>query len=246
MKTDVQTPGETAAEPGRGVPGTVVLQGFAIVGALVALSLGIYGRVHTPTGRPLALLVGFTGLTPMKAWLATAAVVLAVFQVVSAMWMYGRLPIKRKPISGGLLFALLIGAWATAGLWYLTQSGVPLRWSRRRHRQDAGDHSDRGDHAERDEEPVPRVFAIVEQGQDDSEGAQGEQVDAVPKRRSGQDHGAIGVTWYAVRAGEVGPRRDQAGVAQRLEKALHDDGFGHHQYGEQWCGAAAREPSGDQ
>jgi hypothetical protein len=25
------------------------------------------------------------------------------------------------------LFALLIGAWSTAALWYFTQSGVPLR-----------------------------------------------------------------------------------------------------------------------
>jgi hypothetical protein len=198
MKTDAEAAGEVATEPVRGVPGTVVWLGFAVVGALVSLSLGIYGRTHTPTGRPLALLVGFTGLLPMKVWLATAAVVLAIFQVVSALWMYGRLPIKRKapaglsqwhrwsgaiafvatlpvayhclwslgystfdlrtalhslfgcafygafttkmlalrakkmpgwalPISGGLLFALLIGAWATAALWYFAQPGVPLR-----------------------------------------------------------------------------------------------------------------------
>ena len=198
MRTDVEAPGDVATEPGKGLPGAVVLVGFAVVGALVAVALGVYGKSHTPTGRPLALLVGFTSLTPMKAWLATAAVVLVIFQVVSALWMYGRLPVKRKapavlsqlhrwsgaiafvatlpvayhclwslgysdfdtrtalhslfgcafygafttkmlalrankmpawalPISGGLLFALLIGAWATSALWYFAQSGVPLR-----------------------------------------------------------------------------------------------------------------------
>jgi hypothetical protein len=194
MSTDVMAPPEQQS----GVRGVLVLLGFAVIGALVAVSLGFYGKAHTPTGRPLALIVGFTNLTPMKAWLATAAVVLVVFQVVSALWMYGRLPIKRPapavlsqlhrwsgsvafvatlpvayhclwslgfstfdtrtalhslfgcafygafttkmlalrankmpswalPISGGLLFALLIGAWATASVWYFTQSGVPLR-----------------------------------------------------------------------------------------------------------------------
>jgi hypothetical protein len=33
----------------------------------------------------------------MKAWLATAAMLLALFQLVSAMWMFGRLPIRRRP-----------------------------------------------------------------------------------------------------------------------------------------------------
>lgn len=194
MSTDVVAPPDQ--QPAR--RGVLLLLGFAVAGALVAVSLGFYGKAHTPTGRPLALIVGFTNLTPMKAWLATAAVVLVVFQVVSALWMYGRLPVKRKPpavlsqlhrwsgalafvatlpvayhclwslgfstfdtrtalhslfgcafygafttkmlalrankmprwalpISGGLLFALLIGAWATAAVWYFAQSGVPLR-----------------------------------------------------------------------------------------------------------------------
>ncbi|TCM48812.1 DUF6529 family protein [Kribbella sp. VKM Ac-2568] len=214
MNADVDATGGLATEPpgqgstgqdpagtaGKGPArkGIALLLVFAVVGALVSLSLGYYGRTHTPTGRPLALLVGFTGLTPMKAWLGTAAVALGIFQVVSAMWMYGRLPVKRKappalsqahrwsgavafvatlpvayhclwslgfstfdtrttlhslfgcafygafttkmlalranrmpgwalPIAGGLLFALLVGAWATAALWYFAQPGVPLR-----------------------------------------------------------------------------------------------------------------------
>ncbi|WP_369275881.1 DUF6529 family protein [Streptomyces sp. R11] len=177
--------------------GTGVLLIVALFGALVAVALGIYGRVHTATGRPLALLIGFTGMTPMKAWLATAAAVLAITQLLSAAWMWGRLPgagpapswvpqahrwlgaiaflmtlpvayhclwslgystfdlrtsvhsaagcafygafatkmlaLRVRsvpswslPILGGLLFTLLIAAWATASLWYFTQPGVPL------------------------------------------------------------------------------------------------------------------------
>ncbi|MEU4394055.1 DUF6529 family protein [Kribbella sp. NPDC023855] len=68
----------------------------ALMGALVAVALGVYGRTHEPTGRPLALVIGFSGMTPMKAWLATFGVLLGVFQVVTAAWMWGRLPITRK------------------------------------------------------------------------------------------------------------------------------------------------------
>ncbi|MFJ7305869.1 DUF6529 family protein [Streptomyces sp. NPDC099088] len=64
----------------------------ALFGALVAVALGTYARVHTPTGRPLALFIGFTSMSPMKAWLAAAAAVLAVIQLLSALWMWGRLP----------------------------------------------------------------------------------------------------------------------------------------------------------
>ncbi|TCC35211.1 hypothetical protein E0H50_13565 [Kribbella sindirgiensis] len=174
------------------------LAGVALVGALVAVALGTYGRSHTPTGRPLALVIGFTDMAPMKAWLATAGVLLGLAQVLSAAWMWGRLPIRREaphwlgqahrwcgslafvltlpvayhclwslgfgtdsprtvlhsvfgcafygvfaskmlalrtkrlpgwllPAAGGLLFALLVGAWATASLWYFTQPGVPLK-----------------------------------------------------------------------------------------------------------------------
>lgn len=72
--------------------GNRMLALLALVGALVAVALGTYANVHTPTGRPLALVMGFTAMAPMKAWLATGAAALAVFQLVSAAWMWGRLP----------------------------------------------------------------------------------------------------------------------------------------------------------
>jgi hypothetical protein len=67
------------------------LVALLLVGAVVALSLGIYAKAHSPSGRPLFTL-GFSGMLQMKVWLSTAAVVLLVVQVVTALWMWGRLP----------------------------------------------------------------------------------------------------------------------------------------------------------
>ena len=62
-----------------------------LAGAVVAVSLGVYAKVHTPSGRPLFTL-GLSGMLQMKVWLSTAAVVLLLVQLVSALWMWGRLP----------------------------------------------------------------------------------------------------------------------------------------------------------
>jgi Family of unknown function (DUF6529) len=64
-----------------------------LVGAVVAVSLGAYAKVHTPSGRPLFTL-GFSGMLQMKVWLSTAAVVLLGVQLVTALWMWGRLPAR--------------------------------------------------------------------------------------------------------------------------------------------------------
>ena len=73
---------------------------FALVllaGAAVAVAIGVYARLHRPAARPLFLL-GFSGMLQLKAWLATAALVLVVAQVVTALWMWGRLPgVGRAP-----------------------------------------------------------------------------------------------------------------------------------------------------
>src|SRR5262245_34296115 len=68
----------------------------ALAGGAVAVALGVYGRVHDHTFRPIFDL-GFPSLQAMKAWLATGAVALAAFQLVSALAMYGRLPFWRRP-----------------------------------------------------------------------------------------------------------------------------------------------------
>jgi len=63
----------------------------AAVGGAVALGLGTYGRIHQPTGAGIFTL-GFPAVLPMKVWLTTGAFGLGLGQIVSALWMWGRLP----------------------------------------------------------------------------------------------------------------------------------------------------------
>ena len=72
-----------------------VLAAMAI-GSTVAVGLGVYGRVHTPTFQPISTL-GFPDLISMKVWLGSAAAALAVAQLVTALRMYGRLGPGRGP-----------------------------------------------------------------------------------------------------------------------------------------------------
>jgi hypothetical protein len=62
-----------------------------VVGALVALTLGIYGRVHTPTGVAVNV-AGFSSPLTVKVWLSTVAVFCALIQLGSALVMYGKIP----------------------------------------------------------------------------------------------------------------------------------------------------------
>jgi hypothetical protein len=102
MSADAHTPEQS---PGLG------LLAAGTVGALIALSLGIYGNVHDPA-QDLAITLGFKDTITMKVWLASAAALAAVIQLLSALWMYGRLPLGRTPawlgslhrISGKLAF----------------------------------------------------------------------------------------------------------------------------------------------
>jgi hypothetical protein len=63
-----------------------------LIGAAVSVGLGVYASQHTPTGRSI-LNNGlfFSGTLNMKAWLATAAIALAAFQLLSALRIYGKL-----------------------------------------------------------------------------------------------------------------------------------------------------------
>jgi Family of unknown function (DUF6529) len=67
-----------------------------LIGAAVSVGLGAYGRIHDPTGRRIVTL-GFSAMPNMKIWLATTAFVLALFQVISALWIYERLPRAGEP-----------------------------------------------------------------------------------------------------------------------------------------------------
>ena len=63
----------------------------SLIGALVALTLGIYGRLHHSTG-VVVNIAGFTSAGYVKSWLATVATFFAVVQVGSALVMYGKIP----------------------------------------------------------------------------------------------------------------------------------------------------------
>jgi Family of unknown function (DUF6529) len=69
--------------------GRVVLTAVA-AGAVLSVALGVYARVHTPTGGTIALF-GFDSMIEMKVWLALVTGVLVLAQLVTALWMYGRL-----------------------------------------------------------------------------------------------------------------------------------------------------------
>ena len=70
-------------------------------GAVVAVALGVYGKVHTPTGRAL-FPTPFPSFFAMKVWLTAVAVVFALVQLVTALWMYGKLG-GRAPSWAGTL-----------------------------------------------------------------------------------------------------------------------------------------------
>jgi hypothetical protein len=67
----------------------------ALLGAAIAVGLGVYGNVHDPTGESIFSLV-FTKTINMKAWFATGAAILGVFQLLSALRMYRKLPLPRR------------------------------------------------------------------------------------------------------------------------------------------------------
>lgn len=67
-----------------------MLAGVVLAGAAVSVALGVYGRVHTPTGRAVTTL-GLPTLMDMKIVLTVGTVVLGLVQVLTALRMYGRL-----------------------------------------------------------------------------------------------------------------------------------------------------------
>lgn len=105
-----------------------------LIGGAVAVAIGVYGKVHDPTGRSIVTF-GFSETPRMKNWLATATVVLMVGQVVTALRIYGRLvPHRPTPSWLGDVHRLL-GTLAFAAslpvvfhcLWSLGYSTVTTR-----------------------------------------------------------------------------------------------------------------------
>ena len=101
-----------------------------LTGAGVAVVLGAYAGLHEPAGRPLVTL-GFSGALQMKAWLTSAAAVLLLVQLATALWMWGRLPgVRATPgwvgpahrWSGAVAFTLTLPP-AVHCLWSLGLAG---------------------------------------------------------------------------------------------------------------------------
>lgn len=79
---------DTAEQKSMAIP----LGAFA-AGAVVALLLGVFGKVHNPTTDATTTL-GFDTVIAMKVVVSVAIGVLAVGQVIGALWIYGKLGIK--------------------------------------------------------------------------------------------------------------------------------------------------------
>ena len=77
--------------------GRIALAWVLLAGAAVAVAVGVYGRGHGHR-RPV-FVVGFSGVIQFKVWLATAALVLVLVQVLTALWMWGHLPGVGRPPS---------------------------------------------------------------------------------------------------------------------------------------------------
>lgn len=91
----------------------VPLVAFA-AGAVVALLVGVFGTVHQPTLAGTTTL-GFGSVIAMKVALSVVVGVLAVLQLVGALWMYGRLGARAPAwvgtahrISGAVAFVLIV------------------------------------------------------------------------------------------------------------------------------------------
>lgn len=109
--------------------------GALLLGAGVAVALGVYGRVHDPAGLDGLPSFGFSGPGVFKSWTASLVLVLAIGQLIGALWLYGKLPgAPRAPswlgtahrVSGGLAFLLSLPV-AFYCLWGLGFSPDPFR-----------------------------------------------------------------------------------------------------------------------
>jgi hypothetical protein len=70
---------------------TAVVAVPVAIGVLVAVALGVYGRLHEPALVSVNV-AGFSSPGAVKSWLATAAFALALVQLGSALVMWGKVP----------------------------------------------------------------------------------------------------------------------------------------------------------
>jgi Family of unknown function (DUF6529) len=92
--SDAEAP--TAAAPARSSGGGIAVLIAVALGVLVAVGLGVFGKVHDPQFFSINV-AGFSSGLAVKSWLATVAVVLALFQLASAFAMYRLIPGGKAP-----------------------------------------------------------------------------------------------------------------------------------------------------
>src|SRR5207302_5919599 len=84
----------STAEPVTRASVPVKLLAIVLAGAAVSIALGVYGRVHDPTGeKPYTLF--FSDTINLKVWFATAALFLAAVQVLLALRLYDKVHVPR-------------------------------------------------------------------------------------------------------------------------------------------------------
>jgi Family of unknown function (DUF6529) len=91
--TSVPVPAAEAApaEPSGTKIGPVVIA--FVIGTAVSFGLGVYGRLHTPSGHAVNI-AGFSTGAAAKAALASVVMALVIVQTVTAMGLYGRIPLR--------------------------------------------------------------------------------------------------------------------------------------------------------
>jgi hypothetical protein len=75
------------------------LLAVAALGAAIAIALGVYGNVHDPS-KELVFTMFFSTTIAMKVWLASLALVFAIVQVLTALWVYGKISTEVPPWAG--------------------------------------------------------------------------------------------------------------------------------------------------
>jgi len=89
---------EPVADPTAQKTMAIPLTAFA-AGAVVALLIGVFGKVHDPSLEGTTTL-GFDTVIGMKVVVSTMIGGLALLQVIGALWMYGKLGIRTPPWLG--------------------------------------------------------------------------------------------------------------------------------------------------
>ena len=87
-----------------------------LAGAAVSVALGVYGNVHDPAGKG-AIDLAFIRTVVLKVYLASAAALIALFQLASALRLYGKIAIPREMppwlpmlhrVTGTIAFVLVV------------------------------------------------------------------------------------------------------------------------------------------